>query len=87
MYGPPSTEDARICRKSRDETGKPARIGSLRSQTGDPVCQLVAVILSKIRDCDHRLGTAPQFAANMAALPACRAGGRATEQAPGRVHS
>ena len=67
--------------------GSPHAIESLRSQTGDPVCQPVAVLLAKIRDCDQRLGIAPQFAANMAALPACRAGGRATGQVPGRVHS
>jgi hypothetical protein len=53
------------------------------TQTGDPVCQPVAVLLARIRDCEQRLGTAPQFAANMAALPACRAGGRATGQVPG----
>ncbi len=62
-------------------------IQPLRSQTDNPVCQPVAVLLAKIRDCDQRLGTAPQFAANRAALPACRAGGRVTEQVPGRVHS
>jgi hypothetical protein len=67
--------------------GSPHAIESLRSQTGDPDCQLVAVLIAKIRDCDQRLGTAPQFAVNMAALPACRASGRATEQVPGRVHS
>jgi hypothetical protein len=67
--------------------GNPHATESLRSQTGDPVCQLVAVLLAKIRDCNQRLGTAPQFAASMAAMPACRAGGRATERVPGRVHS
>jgi hypothetical protein len=64
--------------------GSPHAIESLRSQTGDPVCQLVAVLLAKVRDCDQRLGTAPQFAANMAARPECRVGGRATELVPGR---
>ena len=43
--------------------GSPHAIESLRSQTGDPVCQPVAVLLAKIRDCDQRLGTAPQSAA------------------------
>jgi hypothetical protein len=33
---------------------------------------------------DYRVA-APQFAANMAALPTRGAGGRATEQVPGRV--
>ena len=78
---------ARFCRKSCDEAGEPAPIESLRSQTGDPVCQPFAVLPARIRDRDQRVGIAPQFAANMAALPACRAGGRATGQVPGRVHS
>ena len=67
--------------------GSPDAIESLRSQAGDPVCQPVAVLLAKIRDHDQLLVTAPQFVANLAALPACRAGGRATGQVPGRVHS
>jgi hypothetical protein len=46
------------------------------------------VRLAKIRDCGQRLGTAPQFAANMAALPARRAGRRAAGQIPdgGCIH-
>jgi hypothetical protein len=47
--------------------GSPHAIESLRSQTGDPVCQLLAVLLAKIRDCGQRLGTAPQFGAGGAA--------------------
>jgi hypothetical protein len=57
--------------------GSPHAIESLRSQTSDPVCQQLAVLLAKIRDCDQRLGTAAQFAADLATLPACRAGGQA----------
>jgi HEAT repeat protein len=67
--------------------GSPDAIESLRSQTGDPVCQPVAVLLAKIRGRDQLLGTASQFAADLAALPACRACGRPTEQIPGRMHS
>jgi hypothetical protein len=37
---------------------------------GDPVCQQVAVLLAKVRDCHQRLGPAPQFAVNLAALRA-----------------
>jgi hypothetical protein len=32
--------------------GSPHGLESLRSQTGDPVCQPAAVLLAKIRDCD-----------------------------------
>ena len=45
--------------------GSPYAIESLRSQTGDPVCQQVAVLLAKIRDCDQRPVTAPRFAADV----------------------
>jgi hypothetical protein len=52
--------------------GSPHALESLPSQTGDPVYQSVAVLLARVRDCDERLVTAPQFAADLAALPACR---------------
>ncbi len=45
-------------------------IEPLRSQTGGSVYQQVADLLVKIRDCHQRLGTAPQFAAYLAALRA-----------------
>lgn len=45
-------------------------IEPLRSQTGDPVYQQVAVLLSKIQYCHQQLGTAPEFAAYLAALRA-----------------
>jgi uncharacterized Zn finger protein len=45
-------------------------IEPLRSQTGDPVYQQVAALLTKIRDCHQRLDTAPQFAVFLAALRA-----------------
>jgi hypothetical protein len=43
------------------------------------------VLLAKIRDCEQRLGTAPEFAANGAALPARKAGrrGRRAGSGPG----
>jgi hypothetical protein len=37
---------------------------------GDPVCQQVAVLLARVRDSHQRLGPAPQFAVNLAALHA-----------------
>lgn len=45
-------------------------IEPLRSQTGDPVYQQVAALLSKIQYCHQQLGTAPEFAAYLAALRA-----------------
>ena len=45
-------------------------IEPLRSLTGDSVYQQVAALLTKIRGCHQRLGTAPQFAAYLAALRA-----------------
>jgi len=45
-------------------------IEPLQSLTGDSVYQQVAALLIKIRDCHQRLGTAPQFAAYLAALRA-----------------
>jgi hypothetical protein len=45
-------------------------IEPLRSQSGDPVYQQVATLLSKIRYCHQPLGTAPEFAAYLAALRA-----------------
>jgi uncharacterized Zn finger protein len=45
-------------------------IEPLRSQTGDPVNQQVAGLLRKIQDCHQQLGTAPEFAAYLAALRA-----------------
>ena len=67
--------------------GSPHAIESLRSQTGDPVCQQVAVLLAKIRD-------ATSGWARLRSLPPTwrrcrRAGpvGGATGQVLGRVHS
>jgi hypothetical protein len=45
-------------------------IEPLRSQTGDPVYQQVAVLLSKIQYCHQQLGTAPEFVAYLVALRA-----------------
>jgi uncharacterized Zn finger protein len=45
-------------------------IEPLRSQTGDPVYQQVAALLSKIQYCHQQLGTAPDFVAYLAALRA-----------------
>lgn len=45
-------------------------IEPLRSQTGDPVYQQVAALLSRIQYCHQQLGTAPEFAAYLAALRA-----------------
>jgi tetratricopeptide (TPR) repeat protein len=45
-------------------------IEPLRFQTGDPVYQQVAALLSKIQYCHQQLGTAPGFAAYLAALRA-----------------
>jgi uncharacterized Zn finger protein len=45
-------------------------IEPLRSQTGDPVYQQVAALLSKIQYCHQQLGTAPEFVAYLAALRA-----------------
>jgi uncharacterized Zn finger protein len=45
-------------------------IEPLRSQTGDPVYQQVAALLSKIQNCHQQLGTAPEFAAYRTALRA-----------------
>jgi uncharacterized Zn finger protein len=45
-------------------------IEPLRSQTGDPVYQQAAALLGKIQYCHQQLGTAPEFAAYLAALRA-----------------
>ena len=45
-------------------------IEPLRFQTGDSVYQQVAALLSKIQYCHQQLGTAPEFAAYLAALRA-----------------
>jgi uncharacterized Zn finger protein len=45
-------------------------IEPLRSLTGNSVYQQVAALLTRIRDCHQRLGTATQFAAYLAALRA-----------------
>ena len=45
-------------------------IDPLRSQTGDPVYQQVAALLSKIQYCHQQLGTEPEFVAYLAALRA-----------------
>jgi len=45
-------------------------IEPLRSQTGDPIYQQAAALLGKIQYCHQQLGTAPEFAAYLAALRA-----------------
>ena len=72
----PQHNPIRFCRKSRDEAGKPARNRVPAVPDRRPGLPAGRRAPRQDSGCDQRLGTAPQFAADLAALPACRAGGR-----------